>query len=111
MVPGAALYPSDRTLNRYFNPAEFAVPADFTFGNASYNMLWGPGRQNWDASLVKNVHITERAQLQVRFEAFSAFNHPIFANPAAAITNTSTVGRISSSTGERTVQLGAKLMF
>ena len=111
MVPGQALYPSERTLNRYFNPAAFVAPADFKVGNASYNLLWGPGQQNWDASVVKNVQFAERALLQVRFEAFSAFNHPIFANPAAAITNASTVGRISSSAGERTVQLGAKIMF
>jgi hypothetical protein len=110
-VVGQELYPSDRSLNRYFNPTAFAVPADFKWGTASYNMLWGPGQQNWDASLVKNLHLTERALLQVRMEAFSAFNHPIFANPAAVITNTSTVGRISSSTGERTVQLGAKILF
>lgn len=111
VVLGQALYPEQRTLNRYFNPSAFSVPADFTFGNASYNLLWGPGQQNWDLSLVKNTAIGERLNLQLRMDAFSVFNHPTFGNPAATITNTATVGRISSAGGNRTVMIGAKLAF
>ncbi|HXA51894.1 MAG TPA: hypothetical protein VNV86_16365 [Candidatus Acidoferrum sp.] len=87
------------------------VPADFTYGNAGYNLLWGPGQQNWDISLVKNTVIRERGNLELRMDAFSAFNHPTFNNPAADITNTAAVGRITSAGGNRTVQIGAKLSF
>lgn len=111
VVPGALLYPATRTLAQYFNPAAFAKPAEFTYGNAGYNLLWGPGQQSWDASLSKTSLIRERVSLMVKFEAFSVFNHPTFGNPAAAITNTASVGRISSAGGNRTCQLGAKLMF
>ncbi len=111
VVAGASLYPSTRTIVQYFNPAAFFVPADFTYGNASYNLLWGPGQQNWDISLVKNTSIRERGRLELRMDAFSAFNHPTFGNPAADITNKGTVGRITSAGGNRTVQIGAKLSF
>jgi hypothetical protein len=92
VVPGQSLYPAERTLTQYFIPAAFVVPPSFTFGNASYNLLWGPGQQNWDLSLVKNTAIRERLTLQLRIDAFSLFNHPTFGNPAADITNTGSVG-------------------
>ena len=111
VVLGQSLYPSQRTLTQYFNPAAFAVPQSFTYGNAGYNLLWGPGQQNWDLSLVKNTRIAERATLQLRMDAFSAFNHPTFGNPASDITNPGAVGRITSAGGNRTVLLGAKLSF
>ncbi|MGI0017532.1 MAG: TonB-dependent receptor, partial [Nitrosotalea sp.] len=40
-VLGVPLYPGQRTIAQYFNAAAFSVPADFTFGNAGYNQLWG----------------------------------------------------------------------
>src|SRR5262249_4609813 len=42
------------------------------------NNLRGPGINNWDMSLQKNVAITERAQLRLRIEAFNVFNHTQF---------------------------------
>lgn len=111
VVPGQSLYPAQRTLSQYFNPAAFAIPPNYTFGNAGYNLLWGPGQQNWDFSLVKSTAIRERLTLQLRIDAFSAFNHPTFGNPASDITNTGAVGRITSAGGNRTVLIGAKLFF
>jgi len=81
---------------QYFNPAAFAVPPNFTYGNASYNLLWGPGQWSWDMSLAKFVSFNDRAKLELRLDAFSAFNHPTFGNPNANITNTAAVGRVLS---------------
>ncbi len=36
------------------------------------------GMQNWDTSLFKNIPFGERYSLQLRLEAFNAFNHPNF---------------------------------
>jgi len=111
VVAGAALYPATRTIARWFNPAAFKMPPDFKYGNSAYNMLWGPGQQNWDASLAKNTAIGERVNLQLRLDAFSAFNNPQFSNPNANISNAATVGTITSATGNRTMQIGARLQF
>ena len=111
VVPGQSLYPIGANADEYFNPAAFTVPPNYTFGNAGYNLLWGPGQQNWDLSLVKNTTIHERLTLQLRIDAFSVFNHPTFGNPASDITNTGSVGRITSAGGNRTVLIGAKLFF
>jgi hypothetical protein len=111
VVAGTNLYPPNQTIAQWFNPAAFVQPPDFTYGTSGYNMLWGPGQQNWDVSLAKNSKLTERTNLQLRIDAFSVFNHPQFSNPNSNISNPTTAGTITSAGGNRTVQLGAKLQF
>ncbi len=114
VIPGAALYPANRTIAQYFNPAAFNVPANYTFGNASYNMLWGPGQYSWDMGVSKTIPILERLKLDLRMDAFSVFNHPTFGNPTTAgtdITNTGAVARITTAGGNRTIQFSGKLYF
>jgi hypothetical protein len=111
VLTGANLYPANQSIAQWFNPAAFFKPPEFSYGSSAYNMLWGPGQQNWDASLAKNTRIGERVNLQLRLDAFSVFNHPQFSNPSASISNAATVGTITSATGNRTVQIGAKLQF
>ena len=60
--------------------------------------------------LVKNFPIRERLRFQFRFETFALFNHANFGNPSATV-NTSSFGNITSATGNRNIQLGAKLQF
>ena len=111
-VPGVPLYPAQKTLAKFFNPAAFAAPAPYTFGNSAYDLLYGPRYQDWDMSLAKNTTISERLKLQLRADSFDVFNHPNFANPNATQSNTSNFGQITSTTGEpRTLAFGAKLMF
>ena len=71
------------TTGQYYNPAAFAEPAPGFLGDVSRNMLYGPGVQNYDMSLDKNfaMPFNEHHHLQIRFDAFNAFNHPDFANP------------------------------
>jgi len=91
------------------------VPASFTYGNAGYDLLWGPGQYTWDTGAAKNFRFHERANLELRMDAFSVFNHPMFGlqgtSPGTDITNTATVGKITSAGGNRTVQFGGKLSF
>jgi hypothetical protein len=61
--------------------------------------------------LSKTIPIFERLKLDLRMDAFSVFNHPTFGNPATDITNTATVGRITSAGGNRTIQFSGKLYF
>ena len=46
-----------------------------TFGNAGRNIIRGPGFQNWDLSIFKNIPITERYRLEFRAEFFNIWNH------------------------------------
>lgn len=111
-VVSSQLYPSDKTINQWFNVSAFATPTPFTFGNSARNILFGPGQKVFDVSLLKTTKIGERFNLQFRAEAFNLPNHPSFGNPASNISTASTVGKITSTTvAARTVQFGLKLMF
>ena len=91
--------------------AVFGTPELFTFGNGGRNILTGPGRVNFDASLFKNFPITERASLQFRAEFFNLFNTPQFALPNSSIGNPN-AGTITSTVGnERQIQFGLRLGF
>ena len=87
-----------------------ASPTGFRYGNEGRNLLYGPGTQAVNFSLFKNFPIAERMRFQFRFETFGLFNHPLFNNPSSTF-GTSSFGNITSSTGERVIQLGAKLIF
>jgi hypothetical protein len=66
-----------------------------------------------DASLIKNLRVTERIHGQVRGEVINALNQVQFNNPGTAPTNAS-FGLISASSQlnpPRTVQLGFKVQF
>jgi hypothetical protein len=86
------------------------APANYAYGNAGRNLLHGPGAETVNLSVFKNFPIRERLKFQIRFESFALFNHTNFANPSATL-NTSSFGNITSATGNRNIQLGAKLQF
>ncbi|ADV82397.1 Cna B domain protein [Terriglobus saanensis SP1PR4] len=111
-VAGVPLYPANKTKTQWFNPAAFAAPAPYTFGNSAYDLLWGPHYQNWDMNLEKNTSIGERYRLQLRGEVFNVANHPNFGVPSAAISNPASFGVISSVVNEnRTIEFAAKFNF
>jgi outer membrane receptor protein involved in Fe transport len=66
----------------YFNQAAFNNCANGTFGNSGRNLMFGPRQFNTDAGIMKNWQLAERMNLQFRWEAFNATNHPNFANPS-----------------------------
>lgn len=92
----------DKTIQRWFNPADFVSPGNYTFGNSGRNILYGPGTKQFDLSAFKEFYFTEATHLQFRAEAFNAFNTPQFNNPNAQIGNPA-AGTITSA--------GAPLLF
>src|SRR3954470_9734809 len=51
------------------------------FGNVGRNAFVGPTFKNFDWSIVKNTHLGERVNMQLRADFFNVFNHPNFTNP------------------------------
>ncbi|HLJ14260.1 MAG TPA: TonB-dependent receptor [Bryobacteraceae bacterium] len=90
----------------------FAIPVQYTYGNAGRNTFKGPGLATTDLSLFKNFTLgTERAKLQLRLEGFNIFNTPSFSNPAAVF-GTATFGSITSTLiPNRQIQLATKIIF
>lgn len=102
---------SKPTIQRWFNPDAFAVPAPFTYGNSARNLLFGPGFFNWDAAVFKTTALTEKLRLEFRAEFFNILNHANFGLPASDITVPATVGRITSASDPRDIQFGLRLAF
>jgi hypothetical protein len=102
---------SDPTVDRWFDTSAFVTPAQFTYGNAGRNILYGPGRVNFDFSLFKEFGVTDTKRLQFRAEIFNVFNTPQFDLPNAAI-GAANAGTITAIVGTpRQIQLGAKFLF
>ena len=94
----------------YFDPTAFVNPAVGTYGNAGRNALVGPGMWNLDFALFKKMPITERAELQLRWEMFNAFNHANLSNPRANI-NAARPGQIDGTSLPRIMQFGLRMTF
>ncbi len=103
--------PGTRTANRWFNPAAFAVPPAFTFGNTGRNAIYGPGLQELDLALSRDFGLTEHMKMQFRGEFFNALNHTNLGTPNRFV-NTPQFGTITeAATPGREVQLSARVSF
>jgi hypothetical protein len=114
--------PTGYTLGRLrrFNYLAFTNPANYTFGNAPryYSHLRGPGVINFDMSVFKTTRINERFALELRLEAFNAFNHTNLGSPNTSfsagtngVNSNNSMGLVTTSLAARQVQLAAKLHF
>ncbi len=95
----------------WFNPAAFAAPAPFTFGNFGRNRLRSDYTRNFDLSVFRQFRLREAARVEFRAEAFNAFNTPVFGSPTGAI-NSPNFGRVTSMANTpRQLQLALKVIF
>ncbi len=125
IVPDANLPRAKRSINEWFN-AETAysdpgVAPDgstvYAYGDAGRNTLIGPDSNNFDLSLRKTFPIRESKNVEFRFEAFNALNHPSFAQPDNTFTDGppsqgGTFGVVTGTAGaNRDLQLALKFNF
>ena len=59
-------------------------------------MFHGPGIENFDMQMTKNVRLTESASVDIRIEAFNVFNHAQFYGPTS-VNGTSTTRTLETS--------------
>jgi hypothetical protein len=103
--------PGTRTAAEWFNPAAFAAPPAFTYGNAGRNSVYGPPLQTMDFALARTFRITERANFQFRAEAFNALNKVNLGTPNRFV-NTPQFGTITMAmTPGREIQLSGRISF
>ena len=101
------------TIDRWFNTSAFALIAPFTFGNGPRNLpaTRTDGLFNWDFSLMKDMHVTERVRLHFRSEFFNFTNTPTFGAPGSTVGSGSFGVVSSTASSPRQIQLGLKLYF
>jgi outer membrane receptor protein involved in Fe transport len=78
VIGNPVLPKSERTFSRNFRTEVFRLPARGTIGTAAKNILRGPGINNWDIAVFKNIPLREPVRLQFRTEFYNAFNHTQF---------------------------------
>jgi hypothetical protein len=103
-----------RTPQEWFNVSAFQrldpVAQAGQFGNEGRNVVEGPGYQQWDFSLFKDIPIREAKRLQFRAEFFNVFNHANFRLPDNDISSP-TFGQVQNALPGREVQLALKFLF
>jgi hypothetical protein len=87
-----------------------------SFGTCSVGNIRGPWTKIVDMSLQKEVSVGERRTLQLRMDAFNAFNHPVWTfsgGPANGSFDSGSgqLGQITGSQGARQLQLALKFIF
>ena len=107
-LPGS---PRDK-LNQYFNVSAFQQVNPDLIGSTPrfLSNYRGPVLVNEDATLMKNFYITERKYVQLRLEAYSLKNSPQWGLPNTSFGDTS-FGQITSTTGNRTLQIAMKVYY
>lgn len=96
---------------QWFNQAAFQQPV-YSFGNTPRGLIRNPNYQNADMSVFKNFPIREELSLQLRLEAFNAFNLITRGNVDGTFTNNPTFGQIHSiGSTPRQLQFAVKLYF
>ena len=82
-------------------------------GTARRRFFGGPGIDNFDMAIEKDVRLSESRSLEFRLKGFNVFNHAQFYGPAAVNGNISSAdfGQIVGAAPPRLVQLAAKFVF
>ena len=120
--PGVPVYlddptaPGGRRLNvAAFSPPPFALstqPPIFTQGTLGRNALRGPGAWQFDLGVHRRFNLTERTNLEFRYESFNVLNHPNFNIPnfrSFSLNSTTGAITISPNFGRSTTTLGRGL--
>jgi hypothetical protein len=101
---------SQRSIDMWFDTTAFVIPADYTIGNSGRNILYGPGSRSMDLKVGKNWIFRENLRLEYRLEMFNWTNTANFGTPNGTLNNAQ-VGRITSASDPRRIQMGLKLVF
>jgi hypothetical protein len=96
----------------YLNKLLFSVPASLTLGTAArrYTQIRGFGTQGEDLSIQKSFWIKEKIRFALRAEFLDAFNRHQLGGINTSVNNAS-FGQVTSVSGNRQVQLNARIDF
>lgn len=107
---GNLSFTNPRTGQPYFNTSLFTREQLGYLGTADSRFFHGPGINNWDLSLQKEVNLTESKKLQFRGELFNGFNHAQFLNPSGNV-NSGAFALVTSAAPPRIAQVAMKFLF
>jgi outer membrane receptor protein involved in Fe transport len=97
-------------INGVFSPGQFTTPAFGSEGNEKPGQFRGPNFAETDVNFYKDTRITERVNLQLRFEFFNLFNRANLSNVDTHLLDGS-FGKATAARIPRYWQLGGKISF
>jgi Carboxypeptidase regulatory-like domain/TonB dependent receptor len=122
LIPGDDPYCQPKGRTCWLNPASFAPPTAYTFGNLVDYSLFGPGSIIINTALERIFQVREGQQLLFRWEVFNMPNHanlyppeayyvlPTFGQPTQA--STAGLGALNQTVNDpRTMQFALKYTF
>jgi len=104
---------SHKTVGEWFNTAAFAIPAQYTYGDAYRNSLQSQRWINLDSSVIRSFPFWREDRFEFRAEAFNIFNHPVFGQPGHDLNSPSSFGAIGTNQANlsRILQVSGKIVF
>ena len=82
----------------WFDTTSFTQPSGAVLGDSGVNIFSGPSLFTFDSSLFRTIPIHRSLSLELRMDAFNAFNHPVFGNPSTSLTSAS-YGEVTGTAG------------
>jgi hypothetical protein len=101
---------SDPSIDRFFNTAAFTLPAAGTFGDASRNMIIGPGSKQLNAQFSRDVQMARNRSISVQLNATNLLNLVNYQG-IDSVVNSPTFGQIISVRPMRSVQLSLRFRY
>jgi hypothetical protein len=107
------LHLNPRSSDMVFNTSLFTLPALGQLGTTDRRFFYGPGIENIDLALLKDLKFAESRSLQFRLETFNTFNHAQFYGAASVDGNITSAdfGRVISAAAPRLAQVALKFSF
>jgi len=119
LVGDPTLPTGQRSLLQWFNTAAFARPARGNPGTAPKDAVRGPGINNSDITIFKNIPLAGgQRRLQLRWEIYNVFNHTQFStlDPAARLDAQGNqvnqrFGQVIATRTPRVMQVAVRIVF
>ena len=110
-VTGDPAAPGPQTVDQWFNVSAFTPVPSGTFGNELRNRLTGPGFQDFDLTIQRQIRFSHTG-VTLRWDIFNVFNTVNFGLPNRDAGTPATLGTISSLSGDpRIMQLAIRFTF
>lgn len=110
-LTGAPIIPSNQSISEWINPAAFANPAPFTFGNEGRNVLRRDWYRDMDLSLFRDFPLTESKKLEFRMETFNTPNWVVWGRPNTSIGDPNFGVITSTGNSPRIIQFALKFYY
>ena len=104
-------YPANKTPNLWLNPAAFATPPAFTYGNLGRNTLRSDSTKNFDFSIFRRFPVTEATAFEFRAESFNLTNTAVFDSPQHTLGDPNFGVVTSTRNAPRILQFALKFLF